>query len=264
MDTRDNLPREQIPGVAMHPREKLRRHRRRAALVAVPHGARMTLAPAARMLQEALSRTPALMARLNAATAAVREDRELFAGRVSWLDYRLYLVRLYGFHVAVEAALSAFRPLAGVIADTALRNHKAALLAHDLVALGVDRRDFAQLPRMAFRGPLALPEALGWTYVVESATLRGKPLARRLARQLPDEIARASAYLCCYGDEAATRWRELGDALDAFALGRPSAHGASPDELASARVIDAARDGSIQLRCWVGPVLQPRTSQRHA
>lgn len=223
------------------------------------------------------------MARLNAATAALHDDRDVLAGRVSWLDYRLYLMRLYGFHASVEAALTAFRPLSTVVADAALRNHKTALIAADLVALGVDRRDLAQLPRITFRVPQALPEALGWTYVVESATLRGKLLARRLARQLPDEIQRASAYLGCYGEEAATRWRELGEALDAFAAGHTSGHtsaqatggrGAqaartattdeSSDELSCVRVIDAARDGAIQLRCWVGPVLQPRTNRRHA
>lgn len=225
------------------------------------------------MLPELVSRTPTLMARLNAATAAL-QDLGLFAGRVSWLDYRLTLVRLYGFHATVEAALTAFRPLTAVVADAGLRNHKTALLAHDLVALGVDRRDLAQVPRMPFRAPLALPAALGWTYAVESTTLRGKLVARRLARHLPEEIQRASAYLGCYGDEAPTRWRELGDALDAFGLGRaPAARStdlaALPDDLACADracagVIEAARDGLIQLRRWLGPVLQARTSQRHA
>jgi heme oxygenase len=240
------------------------------------------LQDAREMLPELVSRTPTLTARLNASTAAL-QDLGLFAGRVSWLDYRLYLVRLYGFHAAVEAALTAFRPLTVVVADAGLRNHKTALLAHDLVALGVDRRDLAQVPRMQFPAPLALPEALGWTYAVESTTLRGKLVARRLARHLPEEIQRASAYLGCYGDEAPTRWRELGDALDAFGLGRlpaaaararsdPAARSdlaALPDDLACAdracaRVIDAARDGLIQLRRWLGPVLQARTSQRHA
>ena len=233
------------------------------------------------MLQEALSRTPTLMARLCAATAVLRDDRELLAGRVSWLDYRLYLVRMYGFHAAVERALTALRPLTTVVADAGLRNHKTALLAHDLVALGVPRADVAQLPRMAFPQALALPDALGWTYVVEAQALRGKHLARRLARHLPAEIQRASAYLGCYGDEAATRWRELGDAIDAFALGRSPAQTAlavgssaalratEPGELADAeraceRVIDTARDGLDHLRRWLGPVLQPRASQRHA
>jgi len=232
------------------------------------------------MLQEPISRTPALMARLNTATAVLRDDRELLPGRVSWLDYRLYLVRMYGFHASVERALSGYRPLTSVVPDAGLRNHKAALLAHDLVALGVDRRDLLHLPRMAFAAPRGLPEALGWTYVVECATVRGKPLARRLARHLPAEIQRASAYLGCYGEEATNRWRELGDALDGFARGQAaqtaSAAGprrAEPElvtgELACAertcdRVLDAARDGLHQLRGWLGPVLQPRPSQRHA
>lgn len=237
------------------------------------------------MLREAVHRTPALTARLNAAAAALRDDREPLPGRVSWLDYRLYLVRLYGFHAAIEPALIAFRPLSSVISDTALRNHKAALIAHDLVALGVDRRQLAQLPRVAVGPRRALPEALGWTYVVERETLGGKLLARRLARYLPDEVQRASAYLGCYGDEAAARWRELGEALDAYALAQPPAQLAGmarpglatqatgsaappvdpvPPERACERVIDAVRDGLVQLRRWLGPVLQLRSTQRHA
>jgi heme oxygenase (biliverdin-IX-beta and delta-forming) len=202
----------------------------------------------------AASCMPGLMAQLREATAVVREDRELLAGRVSWLDYRTYLVRMYGFHAAIERALMASPGLAGVVADTGLRNHKAALLAADLVALGVQRRDLAQVPRMAFAGALALPEALGWTYVVESATLGGKQLARHLARQLPAEIQNGSAYLGCYGDEAPERWRQLGVALDGFA-------GTDRD---ADRVIAAARDGFLQLRAWVRPVLQPRSSRIHA
>ncbi len=198
-------------------------------------------------------RAPGLMGRLRDATAAVRDDRELLAGRVSWLDYRLYLFRMYGFYAVVERALAASRPLAKVIPDASLRNHKAALLAADLVALGLERRDLLQLPRMAFAGELALPEALGWTYVVESLTVGGKQLARRLARQLPHEIQTASAYLGCYGDEAAERWREIGDALDGF----PQA------EREIDRVIEAARDGFVRLRGWVSPSV-PRPTRIHA
>lgn len=194
------------------------------------------------------------MARLRDATALVREDRELLAGRVSWLDYRLFLIRLYGFHAPIERMLGASRELVSVVADAPLRNHKAALLAADLVALGVERRDLAQLPRMSFAAPFKLPEALGWTYVVESATLRGKQLVRHLARQLPAEIQSASAYLRCYGDEAPERWRQLGVALDAFEL----------TERDGDRVIDAARDGFMQLHTWVRPALQPRTTRIHA
>ena len=193
------------------------------------------------------------MARLREATAVVREDRELFAGRVSWLDYRLFLMRMYGFHAAIERALIESRQLRAVVVDAPLRNHKSALLAHDLVVLGVQRSDLANLPRMTI-APLALPEALGWTYVVESGTLVGKQLVRHLARRLPAEIETASAYLRCYGDDAGERWRVLGVALDAFEC-------ADRDR---ERVIEAACDGFIQLRTWVRPALQPRSNRIHA
>jgi heme oxygenase len=199
-------------------------------------------------------RTSSLTARLREATAGVREDREILAGRVSWLDYRLYLVRMYGFYTAIERTLGSSRQLAAVVSDAPLRNHKAALVAHDLVALGVDRTELAQFPRMAFAAALALPEALGWTYVVESATLAGRQLLRHLARQLPDEIQVASAYLRCYGEVAQERWRELGVALDAF-----------PDaDRDGDRVIEAARDGFLRLNAWVRPAVQPRPSRIHA
>lgn len=199
-------------------------------------------------------RTSTLSARLREATAGIRDDREILAGRVSWLDYRLYLVRMYGFYTAIERALTASPDLVTVIADAPLRNHKAALVAHDLVALGVDRSELMQLPRMAFAASLPLPEALGWTYVVESVALGGRQIVRHLARQLPDEIQVASAYLRCYGDVAQERWRELGVALDAC----------EDADREADRVIEAARDGFLRLHAWVKPAVQPRPTRIHA
>jgi heme oxygenase len=194
-----------------------------------------------------------LMERLRDATCVVR-DREPLGGRVSWLDYRMYLFRLYGFHVVIEHVLRASRQVAMVVPDAAMRNHKAALLAHDLIALRVEPRELAQLPRMTFATSLALPEALGWTYVIESTVLGGKQLARHLARQIPAEIQIASAYLGCYGDEAPERWRQLGAAID-----RCEQAGCDGD-----RMIAAARDGFFRLRAWVRPSVQPQPSRIHA
>lgn len=197
------------------------------------------------------SHTSTLTARLRDATGAVREP---LGGRVSWLDYRRYLLRMYGFHAELERALMSSRPLATVVTDAALRNHKAALLAHDLVVLGVPPHELAALPRLTCRAPLALAEALGWTYVVESLTLGGKPLAHQLARRIPAEIQRASAYLRCYGDEAPERWRALGVAFD----------GSAQAEAEGDRVVAAARDGFLALGAWLRPALQPQTTRIHA
>ena len=205
------------------------------------------------------SRTPtlplsSLTNQLRDATATLRDDRELLAGRVSGQDYRTYLLCMYGFHANLERALKSCRPLAGVIADAPLRNHKSALIAHDLVALGVERFDLIAAPRMSFPGALACPEALGWTYVVEAIALGGRQLMRHLARQLPAELSRASAYLSCYGGEAQERWRELSESIDSFE------HAGRDGD----RVVAAARDGFLQLRAWVRPALQPRSNRIHA
>src|SRR5882672_5833511 len=112
--------------------------------VAAAHPARMALAKPARMPHPTVAlRTSILTVRLREATAGVREDREILAGRVSWLDYRLYLVRMYGFYAAIERTLVVSRQLAAVVSDAPLRNHKAALVVHDLVAFGVDRGELA-------------------------------------------------------------------------------------------------------------------------
>jgi len=199
------------------------------------------------------SLTPTLMARLRDATAMAR-DREPLGGRVSRLEYRLYLVRMYGFHAAIERALMASPQLAAVVPDAAMRNHKTALLAHDLIALGTSPRELAQLPRMTLAASFALPEALGWMYVVEAMTLGGKHLARHLARQVPAEIAHASAYLGCYGDEAPERWRAFGAALDACEEAMRDGD----------RVIAAARDGFLEVRAWVRPARKPQSTQIRA
>lgn len=199
-------------------------------------------------------RLPSLMMRLRDATATVREDRELLSGRVSATDYQGFLLRMYGFYAAVERALTGTRPLRAVVKDAGLRNHKSALLAADLVALGMDRWSLNGTPRMAFAGALPLADALGWTYVLESFTMTNKQVARRLVRQLPGQMALASAYLGCYGDEAPERWRELGDALDACEL--------SPRD--SDRAVESAREGFARLTSWLRPALPAKPSRIHA
>jgi heme oxygenase len=148
----------------------------------------------------------------------VEGDTELLREDVSWLDYRLYLFRMYGLHAPIERALGTTRGLTAVIEDAPLRNHKGALLAHDLIALGVDRRTLTELPRMPVPALHDLPEALGWMYVLESWTLGGARLRAHLVRRLPLEIDAASAYLGCYGDEVTARWHELGGAVDRYAM----------------------------------------------
>jgi heme oxygenase (biliverdin-IX-beta and delta-forming) len=160
------------------------------------------------------------MARLRAETGMlqgrVERDLALFGDAASWLDYRLYLCRMYGFLAPTERALGEAMELTGVIPDADQRNTKIALLARDLAALGVERGQLVQIPKIS--APLLdeLPAALGWMYAVEASTLEGEVLARHLAPRLSSELDCASAYLRCYGDEVLVRWRDFGAAMDAY------------------------------------------------
>jgi len=192
-----------------------------------------------------------------------RVERELaaFGAAASWLDYRLYLCRMYGFLAPIERALADSPDLAQVIEDAGARNTKAALLAHDLASLGVDRGHLGQIPRIA--PPLLdeLPEALGWMYVVESSTLDGETLARRLSPRLLSELDGAAAYLHCYGHEVHARWRDFTAALEAYVD--------RADAGVCDRIVLAATDGLIRLHRWLAAfassaLTQVRASRIHA
>jgi len=143
-------------------------------------------------------------------------DRYLFRSNVSADDYRTYLTRVYGFLVPLEASLGMAPGLEEVI-DIRLRS-KAALVVHDLMALGMSMTEVNELPQCqaipAFRGPAA---ALGWMYVVERPLLASAVIRGHLATFLRAEMAYASSYLACYAGQVGTMWRELGEAMDRVA-----------------------------------------------
>lgn len=199
------------------------------------------------------------IARLGAETGVLqgRLERELAAlgASATGLDYQDYLCRMYGFLAPVERALGATPGMSGVIGDADRRNRKASLIALDLASLGVDRAHLAQLPRAS--APLLdeLPESLGWMYVVEAGTLDGESLARQLALRLPAELSRASAFLRCYGDDVAARWRAFGAGLDAYV--------ARAEAGVSERVVLAATECLIRLHRWLA-VASPSQVQLRA
>lgn len=189
-----------------------------------------------------------------------RVERELvqLGDAASWLDYRFYLCRMYGFLAPVERALRALPGLGRAVPGADLRNTKAMLLADDLASLGVARPLLEQLPQIS--PPLIdeLPEALGWMYVVEAATLEGDQLARHLKRRMPSELGGASAYLHCYGDGLHARWGEFSAAIDAYVAGA---------ELGTCdRIVLAATDSLIRLHRWLTPTAacEARAGRAHA
>lgn len=166
-------------------------------------------------------------------------DRYLFCDGVSAIEYRTYLIRLYGFLAPLEAAL-AMAPELDQAIDVRSRA-KAALVAHDLLALGMTMTEVNELPQClsipTFRGPAA---ALGWMYIAERPLLASAVIRGHLSTYLPSEMACASAYLMCYAGQVGAMWRMLGESMD---------HVASTGAIAD-RMIVAAHDAFRALHRW--------------
>jgi heme oxygenase len=143
-------------------------------------------------------------------------DRYLFRQQVAAKDYRTYLSRVYGFLVPLETALAMTPGLEEAI-DVRARA-KAAMLVHDLMALGMTMDQVTELPQCSIptlRGPAI---ALGWMYVIERPLLASAVLRGHLTTYLRAEMAYASTYLGCYEGQVGTMWRELGEAMDRVAV----------------------------------------------
>jgi heme oxygenase len=163
-----------------------------------------------------------LLARLNEETqqhhgeADGDVDRYLFRTQVTPEDYRTYLTRVYGFLVPLEANL-AMAPGLDEVIDVRIRA-KAALVVHDLLALGMTMNEVNELPQCQaipqFRGPA---NALGWMYVSERPLLASAVLKSHLTTYLRAEMAYASSYLSCYSGQVGSLWRDLGLAMNRVA-----------------------------------------------
>lgn len=166
-------------------------------------------------------------------------DRYLFCEGGSAVDYRMYLQRVYGFLVPLEAALATAPDLDQLI-DVRSRA-KSALVARDLLALGMTMNEVNQLPQcmriQAFRGPAA---ALGWMYVIERPLLASAVIRGHLAAQLPAEMLNASSFFMCYAGQVGAMWRELGDVMDRVAVTPAIAD----------RIVVAAHDAFKTLHKW--------------
>lgn len=125
--------------------------------------------------------------------------------------YRGFLACVYGFEAPVEAAIQ-MNPGMREAVDVRGRGH-IKLLASDLVALGVSNVD--RVPRCpnVFLFD-SVEDALGWAYVIERNMLLDGILRRHLEKKLPQQLARAGAYLAGNERAVGVRMRELGTALD--------------------------------------------------
>lgn len=195
-------------------------------------------------------------------TAELHEHLEahldLLGPTLSILRYQRVLEIFYGFYAPVEARLSrlaAESPPFGF----SLRA-RSELLASDLEALGLSRRDLAELPRSTTFPPLCrLEDLAGCLYVLEGASLGGKVIAPALERRLGITKESGASFFVGDAGATATRWSRVLTWLDG--VGREGAR--SDDIVAAARATFEAFTCWVEERLAPGSATNPRPRKRH-
>jgi heme oxygenase len=162
-------------------------------------------------------------------------DRFVSAGTLE--SYRHLLTSTYGFVSPLERSLADTTGVEKFLDPRRLRKH--LLLEHDLEVLGI--KDLRALPQC-----MSIPwfdnviDALGWSYVVERATLNHPNVFRRLALALPGEVAFASSFLKCYFGAVGEMWRSFCEDVAT----------ATRDPAQEAQLVEAVRSGYRHYRRW--------------
>jgi heme oxygenase len=184
-----------------------------------------------------------MLTRLNLETRSLHPDAdalwvELLSLEPSPEDYCRTLVAAYGFEAPVEAALALTRGVGGAVS---LRSRaRSGMIVQDLLTLGFTPSRIARLPQCCHVVPFRdVPEALGWMYVCERATLLHETVKRHLQAALPS--VHAWTYLSAYEGHTGLRWQELGQTLDRVAETQDI-----EDE-----IIASARDAFATQRRWL-------------
>ena len=154
--------------------------------------------------------------------------------------YRRVLELFFGFYAPVEAGLARVAA-AGPPLGFPLRA-RSELIESDLLALGLSRRELAELPRCTDLPRLSCPEDLaGCLYVLEGACLGGQVIAPALHQRLG--VAKGSGASFFVGDAEGTsaRWILLLAWLEGLA--RAGARSERDRRLGVRDFSDASRDG---------------------
>lgn len=193
-----------------------------------------------------------MLTRLNLETRSLHPDAdalwvELLSIEPSAEDYGRSLVAAYGFEAPVEAALALTRGVGAVVSLRA--RSRSGMIVQDLLTLGFTPSRIARLPQCSqivqFRD---VPEALGWMYVCERATLLHETVKRHLRAAL--RSMHAWTYLSAYDGQTGLRWQELGQALDQIAVTQDIED----------QIIAAARDAFAMQRHWLHTELHAAVS----
>lgn len=175
-----------------------------------------------------------LRLRLKRETAAVHRRLEeqvgLLAPDLDTRRYRHVLEMFYGFYVPVETDLTRLAAASPPLGFS-LRS-RAGLIARDLLALGLQPAEVAELPRCADVPRLSCLEDLaGCLYVLEGASLGGQVLTPLLHRRLGIAKGSGASFFAGDGSRTHERWA----VVLAWLAQLPSAGASTPNVVAAAQ-----------------------------
>ncbi|HUQ07009.1 MAG TPA: biliverdin-producing heme oxygenase [Kofleriaceae bacterium] len=157
--------------------------------------------------------------------------------------YERYLRRMLGFHAPMEERFARHAELEALGFDAAARR-KQQLLRADLVTLGsVTPEVYCR----ALHDTADLASAIGAAYVIESATLGGRFILRRLPARLRHLSGVATAFLEGYGAATGAMWRRFAAV----------AHQGLSDAAARQRAIESAQATFMRLTTWLDEPAAP-------
>lgn len=196
--------------------------------------------------------TSTIMQDLKASTESRHLEAEQLVGALGWdrseAGYAAYLLKMWGFHAAIEPVLQHACRQHG-LAIEARRFQKTAALEQDLSALSVTLDGAVRCTELPAVGAVgALPQALGAMYVLEGSTLGGQYLLRQVRKSLPLAAERAGAFLSIYGADTGPMWRAFRSIVEAHATA----------ELSPA-IVQSACDTFDALAGWLRQAPRPRS-----
>ena len=140
-------------------------------------------------------------------------------GKITLPDYRLLLMRIYGFHRPLESRMVEEAAALKLRIDVKGRARWPSLV-EDLVAVGVDPAAISALPlwtqsrRMANRGSL-----LGALYVLEGSAMGGAQIAKALSGVVGSADGDGRRFFSGHGNRRGAMWRGLLRELETIADG---------------------------------------------
>lgn len=194
------------------------------------------------------------MQQLKAATEAhhiaMEQTVDLIKVSSTLAAYQALLQRFYGFYVPLETALRQL-PWATVGFDIEARL-KSALLAADLQWLGLSAATLAAVPSCPTVPSLVdIPQALGYLYVSEGATLGGQVIIRQLQKRLPISRTSGGQFYNSYGAAVGPMWQQFSHFVNTYIMetrhSSDRANQSSPEQ----RMIETAALTFQSLQQWL-------------